>query len=277
MKDLVDELRMYLAKGFEQQCLDATVKILDNKDNPLYLNLFAVSMRELVRNVLARLSPDDEVKSCSWYKEDAGKVKYPIRAQRIQYVIHGGLTPDYVNEELEIDTAHAISCLTQHFSDLSEYTHFSEKNFGIIDTEDAFARDILSSALNVFREMSSCRKQVESSALEYVKGDVLDKFLFETVGDLDLLATHYFVELVECIDTEVKAIQAKSVVYEVGGVVDVELQYGSNSDLKNDFGATAGASLPFTATVNGDVAKLELIQDVEEINVNTDSWYGLDE
>ena len=61
-------------------------------------------MRELIRVVLERLAPDEEVVNAPWfesnYKEHTNKV---TRSQRIKYAIQGWLSDDYVTNTLRID------------------------------------------------------------------------------------------------------------------------------------------------------------------------------
>ena len=80
----------HLAPGFEQELFLAAIANVDDTSNKLRLNNFAYSMRELIRVVLERLAPDEEVVNAPWFesndKEHTNKV---TRSQRIKYAIQG--------------------------------------------------------------------------------------------------------------------------------------------------------------------------------------------
>ncbi len=94
---LVSDINTKLAAQFEKQVLEAAMHSLDQETNPLRLNHFATTLRELSRLVLHRLAPDAEVKACAWY------VKPPdtdiTRGQRITYAVHHLVTSQSVCRE----------------------------------------------------------------------------------------------------------------------------------------------------------------------------------
>lgn len=55
-------IRNYLEEGFERQLYEASVKNLSYTNNPISLNSFSYSLRELIANYLERASPNDRVK-----------------------------------------------------------------------------------------------------------------------------------------------------------------------------------------------------------------------
>lgn len=58
----------YLKQGFEQDLFKAAIANVDDANNKLRLNNFAYAMRELIRTVLERLAPDDEVVNAPWFE-----------------------------------------------------------------------------------------------------------------------------------------------------------------------------------------------------------------
>lgn len=58
------------------------------------------------------------------------------------------------------------------------------------------------------------------------------------------------------------------------GYIEVELQYGSNSDVRHDMGAVISDSFPFAATVQFKLIRpLGKKAMVSNFNVDTSSWY----
>ncbi len=77
-------------------------------------------------------------------------------------------------------------------------------------------------------------------------------------GELDNLATHVSVEDVEF---EYQSIHISNRVaeVEVSGVIDIKLQYGSNSDFKNDMGDVIEDSLDFSCSLLLDMPHSKII------------------
>jgi hypothetical protein len=65
---LTQKLTRYLGTDFEKGVFQASLKSLEQIDNPLRLNNFATVLRELSRVVLVRLAPDQRMQNCPWYQ-----------------------------------------------------------------------------------------------------------------------------------------------------------------------------------------------------------------
>lgn len=73
---------------------------------------------------------------------------------------------------------------------------------------------------------------------------------------------------------KVHQMDAKHISYEITGQVEVELQYGPNSDVKNDIGLRHDDAYPYHATVNSVAAKpLEIGSDDIDLAVDNSSFY----
>src|SRR5450830_500526 len=134
-RDLADKLKQRLANDFQRRLLDATMLSAQAADNPLRLNNFSTSFRELFRHVLAELAPDSEVVATSWYVPDMTSRSGITRGHKIAYVIHGGLAPTYVETELEIEVDAERSGLVKSIDTLSKFTHVNEKTFDAPDVD----------------------------------------------------------------------------------------------------------------------------------------------
>lgn len=115
-------------------------------------------------------------------------------------------------------------------------------------------------------------KAIEIEGIE----QLLTLWMLEHLPDeLDQLSSHTFIE--EVADIEIDEIMIKkSLIYVSGaGIVEVELQYGSDSDQLTGDGMKAGDSFPFnfdiTLAFNRDM-KL-FIEEVNELKVDTSSYY----
>lgn len=70
------------ARNFERDVFEAGLLSLDQLTNPLRLNHFATTLRELSRIVLVRVAPDADIKTCAWYSQGQGQPDV-TRHQRI--------------------------------------------------------------------------------------------------------------------------------------------------------------------------------------------------
>lgn len=91
----VQSIRQIVGPAFERPLLDAAIANLD-APGPLCFNNFSYALRELLRHVLHRLAPDEQVRACSWFKADESAKSGITRAQRATYAIQGGLSDTFV-------------------------------------------------------------------------------------------------------------------------------------------------------------------------------------
>ena len=139
------EIENHLASDFERQLFKASLYNLKDSGNPLRLNNFAYSLRELTRHFLERLAPDGEVRQAPWYRiHDPKKPEMITRTQRMQYAVHGWLLPEYVKSELGIDTEDIIKELNDGINRLSKFTHVNPSTFNCDDnTTKQLSNEIL--------------------------------------------------------------------------------------------------------------------------------------
>jgi len=67
----IEKLNSFLKDDFEKDLFFAARKNLDAEYHSLTFNNFAYAMRELIRHLLHRSAPDEEIVQCSWYKYDS--------------------------------------------------------------------------------------------------------------------------------------------------------------------------------------------------------------
>ncbi|MBF0333579.1 MAG: hypothetical protein HQL40_08015 [Alphaproteobacteria bacterium] len=84
---------------------------------------------------------------------------------------------------------------------------------------------------------------------------VFEKLISETIQELDELSTHTTVVGHQIDEVSVAKLDSAEIGYRVTGEVEVELQYGSNSDVENDIGSRQDDSYPYVVTVTCAVAQ----------------------
>lgn len=123
----VEEIKKYLEDGYEKDFLDACLRNLADVENPLRLSNFSYSLRELIREVLSRRAPDENIKKCLWFVPDENAKNGVTRLQRVKYAIQGGLPDKLLDEEMTALVAGTSKKVRDQVDKLSEFTHITER------------------------------------------------------------------------------------------------------------------------------------------------------
>ena len=262
----------YLKQGFEQDLFKAAVANVDDANNKLRLNNFAYAMRELIRTVLERLAPDDEVVNAPWFEpNDKDKPDKVTRTQRIKYAIQGWLSDEFITETLGIDHSENDKQLRKSIDVLSKYTHVTPLTFGMSSV------DVTKCVLNVLLQMqcflmdvAEAHAQIRNAAMECIDEEMIEEFYINTQDDLDIMATHY-----EVLSYVVTGITPKSkddgkIILDVSGFVNVRHQYGSAGDMRRGDSFEIKARYPFSSQLiasyknrEGDVHIVDKTMDID--------------
>lgn len=257
--------------------IEGAASVLRDVANPLRLNLFSTAIRMLFEHVMGTLAPDADVAACPWYAPVDGQDK-PVRAQRIQYWLQGGLSDDYLEDELGLAPDALRKRLLKAFNSLSKHVH------GRADTlvrdpagQETEAEATVSAVEELLHAYHDCRTALIEPLVEGLDEGAIASLLSETILSIDELASHHTIEEIYTDKTEVAAIGPQMVRYRATGIVSVTLQFGSNSDLRRGDGAELDDSFPFECLFDvplddpRDLSQAEIVS-----GVDTSSWYGDD-
>lgn len=271
----ISKLRAHLGTEFQQRLLDAALLSLSAVDNPLRLNNFSTAFRELVRHVFDHLAPDEEIQKCAWYKPEPTSKTGVTRAYRVGFVIHGGISPAYARDELNIDIDSDRKGIITAVNALSKFTHVNPATFGASAREvDAHVADACAALNNVLETAGLARKALASAIEGKVEKEVVRTVLQETVASVDEIASHHFIEEVFLDDVQVHHIGAAEIEFVAHGTLEVELQWGSNSDVRNDIGAVGSDTFPLTLHLVSSVDAPGEVAAVEgSLVVDTSNWF----
>ena len=263
-----------LEGGFEEALFSAALENLEDRGNPLRFNNFAYAMRELVRHVMARLAPDNEVRACSWYKEETDRLNGISRRQRVYYAVQGGLSDEYVADELGLEVGQIHRRLRDSIDNLSKHTHIEEATFNLSDAEvDRFVNQTLAAVTDLFQTISECRTALVEAFNEKLDASVVSAAISETILSIDELATHHCIDAVYTEQVHISQIDANFIHFSAEGTVECELQWGSNSDLRRGDGATLEQAFPFNCELTSPVDNPGAIVAEENAFVaDTSSW-----
>ena len=195
---LAEKLKPRLANDFQRKLLAASMQSVQEASNPLRLNNFSASFRELFRHVLVELAPDHQVTATSWFVPDEKNDGRVTRAQKVNFVVHGGLDPDYVGADLGIDVSAERKVLLQTIDRLSKFTHVNEESFGSSPQDVERHAFEACKALQSFLDCADeARKLLCSRVEERVHDDVVSEAISETILSLDEIATHHCIDEVD--------------------------------------------------------------------------------
>lgn len=231
------------------------MRVARDRSNPIRGNLAASGLREIVGHVLHSLAPDEEVLRCVWF-EQAKDTKGVTRRQRASYIVHAGLPEAFVEETLSLEVREEVQPLLDAMSALNKATHVRAET--IVDKGrdvQVMIQSVFLGVLSLLEAAQTSRETMKHAMAEAMQEAVFDNLISQTIQELDELSTHTLVEG-HVIDTvEVHEINATTIRYRVTGEVEVELQYGSDSDVRNDIGFRQNDSYPYRAIITSRAAE----------------------
>lgn len=115
-------------------------------------------------------------------------------------------------------------------------------------------------------------KKLEIDNIEHMLTQIM---LEELPDELDQLSTHTMLDEVSDIDIDEISIDGKSILVKGNGVVNVELQMGSDGDQKRGDGFKSSDNFPFDFDITleyNDNHELQIIE-VDKLDIDTSSFY----
>jgi hypothetical protein len=220
------DLQGRLMDEFSRTALYGSLKALEDLDNPLRAHFYATGIREILGHALHELAPDQDVKSCDWYSP-ISKDGRPTRAQRIQYLMRGGLRDGYIRNVLKLDPEIIQQAISDAFDQLNKYTHVRPGTL-IRDEKkiDAFVEGSLSALDQFFTAVSAARKIIGDSLIHLIGDAVVKSVRMKArLEEIDELQGRNF-QITECHITEsvVEKIDASKVHYRIHGWISLKFR-----------------------------------------------------
>jgi hypothetical protein len=242
-------------------------------ENPLRLNFFSTAMRILFEHMMGSLAPIDQVKTSGWFIAERSD-GVPTRWQRVVFAIQGGLTDKFVNEELSVDVEPLRKRLLTAMDDLSKQVHAREATIvSELSAQDAVASVTIEAVSNFLKTYHDCRLAILSPIQQALDNVAVEALLEEAIQDIDELASHYSLDEIYVDQTSIKGIGSQKITYEAEGTVDVTLQWGSNSDVRNGDGAELSENFPFKCEIDVPLDEIWNVSGAETTYfIDTKSW-----
>ena len=275
MMDFKKIIQDNLENDFEQDLFNAAFEGLSLKTKFKFA-YFALCMRELTRTIFTRLAADEEIFECNWYKNEFTDGKKGVtRKQRMLYAIKGGLSDDFVSNNLGIDTDGITKQIVKSIDNLSKYVHVTQ---GIYNSDEIECRKMVIGAIlslsEFFISIDECRWQIYSAYEKLIYDKIEDVLNNDVVDDIDILATHYSIDYVGIEKLNVDYINYQYLGLTFEGVISVEHQYGSNRDVKKGDGYRTTSDYPFKSTIDIGVNEpLEIEIGINDIEIDTSKHF----
>lgn len=259
---------------FTQDVMLSAALVLEQRENPLRLNLFAVAIRIFLDHIMDALAPQAEVEASRWFRPVDGQDK-PVRNARLTYALIGGLTEKQVEELTGIDVKPLIKDVITSYGALNKHVHGRDDTIvRDLDEQDSTAHEVLSALAELLEAQRDYRNEIVRGIAHSLHAEALQAFMTKTVGEVDILATHHTIDWVGIDDHWVVEITSSHVEYEIAGSVGVTLLYGSGGDRRRGDGAELTDEFPigmrFKVPVEtpDDLGESEITSEID-----TSAWF----
>ena len=248
---------------------DGAMSVLEDTKSPLKYSFCALALRELFREYLVNVAPDESISACSWWVPTDGKV---TRKDRIRYMVFGGTSPDYFNQSYVDEVEKICSVYSKLINKLSRCLHVTED---VLSISESSQRELIDKVLETFSNaldlVDNFRDKLRDKLSTIINQTLDEEFILgNSFDEIDILSSHTRPTGVWDINVDISEINHNSILFLGTGTVECDLQYGSDGDYARGDGFAWEQSFPFrfkgiaTAT---DPQKVEIERSNIEIEV----------
>lgn len=220
-----------LPDQFSRDLLAGSLMVANDHNNPVRLHLAAAGLRELFGHILHSNAPDDEVRACSWFKQDPN-TKTVTRRQKAIYATQGGLSDAFV-KELGLDVNDLHHEAIQSIEVLNKATHVRPETL-VNDKAsiDAFIGEALKALDGLITSFTQGRSAIKAALVDDLYRAMSEALVERTFENIDILAGKgYEIDpWINDTEIEVEALLSQVIVVRFSGVARVTLHYGSKHD-----------------------------------------------
>ena len=267
--DFVNDFMSHLETDFEKELFTACLRNYASHGNPLRFHNFAFSIRELIKHIIEKKSPNDKLLQASWYKRE--HEHYEIsRRQRLKYCSQAKISDAYLGEEFLEESNERIDEMLKLYFFLNKYTHITEKYMHPSPQEFFLkAKQILQIATEILNGIHICRDELIRTLEDKIRNAVIDTAVSSMPENLVTIANHAYVDYTEVEEFGITSIDDEYINIYASGTVYVTQEYGSRND-----GVSLEESYPFTLHMASHLDSPETFEVISEaLEVDTSSWY----
>ncbi len=260
-------LQDLLPDEHSRQVLDGAIRVLDDRENAIRLNMFAPAIRELFSYILHHYAPDENVTGCPWFSPETDNGK-PTRRQRAIYATQGGLSNEFI-ESVGVDVSELHSDVIKTINELSKYTHVRPGSVVDDDEEiESFSSEALACLEELLLSFRECRETVCNALENDVYNALSSSYINDHFEDIAILSGRgYELETASLDEPKILSIDHQKIELKIEGELDVTLHHGDKYDP-----CTINDCFPFEMTLTAPVEEpTQLVS--EQHSVDTSSWY----
>lgn len=251
-----------IESSFEKDVLKSAYSHLHNLHDPLRCNIFALLIRELIRIVIARLAPDDNVSQASWCHDER-----ITRRSRYRFVITGMISDAQIAKHPKLNATDAIAELVRLNDTLSKYTHISSGTYNATQSQvDQFVREVEDVVIEYVQTLKKTKDEIRNIMWTIVSESVNQHVSDAIPAELDMLSGQTIVENIHVEQLEDFDTTTLTPTLTGSGMAEIELNYGHGDEQMS-----SSDSYPLTFEVEIDPDTFEV--SVSGINVDTSSFY----
>ena len=259
--------------ALEKDILRTAYATLNNFHDPLRANLFAFTIRELMRIIMERLAPDDEIKKTSWFQVSRQSRKPDDqgvwRKQRYRYSITGYISDATIGRNPQLNTDDACNTLASISGDLSKYAHISAGTYNLGDAKiTEFQKNVEDKVISFAEKFNRTKAEIHKIVWMLIQDTILEDVVEKIPSDLDTLSSATSVDDVSVGDIKPYNIGGETFTIYGTGSIGVELNYGGGNR-RNGLTVDDSYPLTFSADINGEDLTVEEV----EVSVDNISFY----
>jgi hypothetical protein len=259
--------------------LEGTMASFRDAGNPTRFANTGNLLRELHRELLADVAPDEDVKRAPWFVPKPPPGNPVTRRHRIEFAIFKNLKKTEFPESFADQADGVADRLIEDIDELSSYTHVTET---VLESEMSDAAPVFASVMQGFLMLISAVESARILVEEDVGAQIwpyLDgRFTEDFFDELDQLSTHTRPQGACDIEITKFTFDERTIQFEGSGKVKCDLQWGSDGDVRRGDGAEGSATFPFTFAGRASIDDLSEIEiDRDSISIDTSSFYENDD
>jgi hypothetical protein len=133
---------------------------------------------------------------------------------------------------------------------------------------------VLGALAELLEAQREYRSEIIRGIADSLRSEAVQAFTTETIGEIDILATHHTVDWVGIDERWVVGITASHVEYEINGSIGVTLLYGSGSDRRRGDGHEMTDEFPIGMRFKVPVeAPVDLSEAEITSEIDTSAWF----
>jgi hypothetical protein len=255
--------------------LNGSVAGFSDIANPLRFSNTATGLRELLRELFVAISPDESIRSSSWFISDPTSKTGVTRRQRIFFAVYSYLDPQHFPKNFAAGIDKLATQIIKQVSLLSSFTHITKENLAT-PTETAIEcfDTTIHLFLSLFESIESAREHLRDALQIELMDQLSEIFSSEFFDELDILSSHTRPLYAEDVDVVISEISNEIISFIGTGNILCDLQYGSDGDCARGDGLEISDSYPFTFSGEALTSNpREVSVDQSNISVDTSSFY----